>query len=303
MRHAAVQALDVGQSLTDTHTFTASDGTSTQLVTITINGAEDAPTLDNAIADQAATEDVAFSFTFASNTFGDLDVSDSFSFTATLSDGITPLPAWLSFVDNGDGTGTFSGTPSNPDVGSISVMVTADDGSSTVSDVFDITVNNANDPPVFGGINTGSVTEDVDPDVDTLLEVSGVLTIADPDAGESSFQAATIGGTYGSLTIDAAGNWSYAADNTQAAIQALDAGQSINDVLTVSAFDGTTHNVTITINGAEDAPVITATSTGTVAEDGTLTANGTLAITDVDTNDNPIDFPDEAIDPGRQRLW
>ena len=39
--HASVQALDVGESLTDSYTFTASDG-STQTVTVTINGAEDA---------------------------------------------------------------------------------------------------------------------------------------------------------------------------------------------------------------------------------------------------------------------
>ena len=39
--HAAVQALDVTETLNDTFTFTASDG-STQVVTITINGAEDA---------------------------------------------------------------------------------------------------------------------------------------------------------------------------------------------------------------------------------------------------------------------
>ena len=39
--HASVQALDVGESLTDTYTFAASDG-STQTVTVTINGAEDA---------------------------------------------------------------------------------------------------------------------------------------------------------------------------------------------------------------------------------------------------------------------
>jgi len=135
----------------------------------------------------------------------------------------------------------------------------------------------------------------VDPDLGTLLETSGTLTIVDPDPGESSFQAATIVGTYGSLTIDAAGGWSYAADNTRVAIQQLDAGESLSDILTVTTADGTTHNVNITINGTEDAPVIGGTTTGTVAEDSTLNANGTLTISDVDISDNPISFPDEAI--------
>ena len=77
-----------------------------------------------------------------------------------------------------------------------------------------------------------------------------MLTISDPDAGESSFQAGTVVGAYGSLTIDAAGNWSYAADNTQTVIQQLNTGESINDVLTVTTADGTTHSITVTTNGA-----------------------------------------------------
>jgi VCBS repeat-containing protein len=134
------------------------------------------------------------------------------------------------------------------------------------------------------------VTEDVDPDFDTLLETSGTLTIVDPDPGESSFQAATINGIYGDLTIDVAGNWAYSADNTQAAIQALGVGETLIDTLTVATFDGTTHDITITINGADDAPVIGGTSIGAVTEDGALTASDNLTITDVDTSDNPISF-------------
>ena len=76
-----------------------------------------------------------------------------------------------------------------------------------------------------------------------------MLTISDPDPTESSFQAETIVGAYGSLTIDAAGNWNYAADNTQAVIQQLNTGESISDVLTVTTADGTTHSITVTING------------------------------------------------------
>ncbi len=123
-----------------------------------------------------------------------------------------------------------------------------------VNDVFDLTVTNTNDPPVIGGVNSATLTEDVDPDLDNLLEANDALTISDPDVGESSFQPATIVGTYGSLTIDAAGNWSYEADNTQLAIQSLDTGESATDVLTVSTADGTTHDITITIDGAGGRP-------------------------------------------------
>ncbi len=247
----SIQQIDAGESVSDVLTVSTADGT-THDITITIDGAEDAPTLDNLIADQSTAEDAPFSFTVPANTFSDVDASDTLTYTATLSDD-SPLPARLSFDAL---TQTFSGTPTNADIGTISVKVTADDGTSTVNDVFDLTVTNTNDPPVIGGVNSATVTEDIDPDLDNLLEANDALTISDPDVGESSFQAATIVGTYGSLTIDAAGNWSYSADNTQLSIQQIDAGESVSDVLTVSTADGTTHDITITIDGAEDAPTL-----------------------------------------------
>jgi len=290
--HAAVQALDVGETLTDSYTFLASDGSS-QLVTVTINGAEDAPTLDNAIANQTATEDVAFNFTFAANTFGDVDTSDSLIYSATLADS-SPLPAWLNFDA---ATRIFSGTPANADVGPIDIRITADDGSSSVTDIFTLTVLNVDDAPLIGGVDTGAVTEDVGV-LGGIISTTGSLTITDPDAGESSFQPATVSGSYGDLTIDISGNWIYDADNNQAAIQSIDAGQSIIDTLTVSAFDGTTHDIVITINGAEDSAVIGGTAVGAVTEDSALVVSDTLMITDVDSNDNPISFNDVAATPG-----
>ncbi|NOQ88440.1 MAG: hypothetical protein GQ550_05895, partial [Gammaproteobacteria bacterium] len=110
----------------------------------------------------------------------------------------------------------------------------------------------ANNPAVITGANKGSVTEDIDPDGDNLLETGGKLNITDADAGEAAFIATTVYGNYGSLTIDAAGSWRYAADNNQAVIQNLDAGTSLSHTLTVSSLDGTTHPVTITIFGTDE---------------------------------------------------
>ena len=99
---------------------------------------------------------------------------------------------------------------------------------------------------------------------------------------------------YGTFTIDAAGVWFYTLDNSNAAVQALNIGGTLGDSFTVTSVDGTTQLVTITINGANDAAVITGTVTGTVAEaggvnnstPGTPTATGDLNATDVD---NPVD--------------
>ena len=59
---------------------------------------------------------------------------------------------------------------------------TATDGN---TQVITITINGTEDAPVIGGVSTGAVTEDIDPDLDALLEATGALTINDPDAGES----------------------------------------------------------------------------------------------------------------------
>ena len=50
--------------------------------------------------------------------------------------------------------------PPNAAVGKISVKVTASDGTATVSDTFDLTVNNVNDKPIFTSNAVTTATED-----------------------------------------------------------------------------------------------------------------------------------------------
>ena len=108
-----------------------------------------------------------------------------------------------------------------------------------------------NQAAVINGDDSGSVTKDLDPDGDELLEVGGKLDITDLDTGESAFISQTINGNFGQLTINAAGNWNYTANNSQPAIQNLTSGRNLQDHLTVSSLDGTTHIVTITIIGVD----------------------------------------------------
>ncbi|MFN6466383.1 MAG: DUF4347 domain-containing protein [Nostoc sp. DedVER02] len=94
------------------------------------------PTLQNAIADQAAEEDTAFSFTFDADTFSDVDTEDILTYTATLENDDS-LPTWLNFNPT---TNTFSGTPTNQDVGTLNIKVTATDTAEAIAtDVFTLT--------------------------------------------------------------------------------------------------------------------------------------------------------------------
>jgi Ca2+-binding RTX toxin-like protein len=127
-----------------TLTLMASDGEASaeESFTITVVNVNDAPTLDNAIGDQALTEDQAFSFTVPAGTFSDVD-SAALELWATLADG-SALPAWLSFDAV---NGVVSGTPTNGDVGGLQVRISASDGEYSASTVFSLNVANANDDP------------------------------------------------------------------------------------------------------------------------------------------------------------
>ena len=57
-------------------------------------------------------------------------------------------------------------------------------------------------------------------------------------------------------------------------VQALNVGDTLNDRFTVTTIDGTAQLVTVTINGANDAAVISGDTTGNVLEAGGV-ANGT----------------------------
>ena len=69
------------------------------------------------------------------------------------------------------------------------------------------------------------MTEDVSVDVNGDLVASGQLAITDDDAGEAFFNAATVPGPHGSLTIDADGAWTYEVDNDLPAVQSLGTGR------------------------------------------------------------------------------
>ena len=88
--------------------------------------------------------------------------------------------------------------------------------------------------------------------------------------------------------MTAAGVWTYTLDNTNAAVQALNVGQTLTDTFTVTTVDGTAQVVTVTINGTNDAAVITSApsdAVGSVVEDGNPVASGQLTASDPDLGD------------------
>ena len=161
----------------------------------------------------------------------------------------------------------------------LTYTITATDGSLNDTQTVTITITGTNDVPVIGGNSAGNVNED------GQLSTSGQLTISDVDSGQSSFQliaAGTAGANnHGTFAVAADGSWSYALNNADPAVQALAAGATLSDTITVTSLDGTaTQQIVVTITGTNDAPTAAGASAST---DEDVALNGTLpAATDID---------------------
>src|SRR5262249_57937527 len=218
-----VQALNVGDTLTDSFNYTVSDGsqTDTAVLTVTINGAGGAPVAVN-------------------------DTSASAGATAAIEKG-----------------GTSNGSPGQNATGNV-------------------------------------LTNDTDVD-NTLaqLSVSAIRTGATENAGTAGTVGAALTGAHGTLTLNANGTYTYVVNDSDPTVQALNVGDTLTDSFNYTVSDGSltdTAVLTLTINGADDAPVaVNATSANTCApspHDTLPICNGSPgqnATGNVLTNDTDVD--------------
>ncbi|CAH7030324.1 conserved hypothetical protein [Vibrio chagasii] len=290
-----VQRLAQGSTATDIITVHSADGTAHQ-VTITINGTNDSavitnntggspnsffvvgksPHLDQVIEDHKLTvsgklsisdidaKEGHFSNTDVAGTLGTLHLKDNGAWTYDL-DNTNPAVQAL-----GKGSATTD----------IMTIHSADGTPHQIT----IIINGTNDKAVIGGTSSGAVTEE------TQLQTSGALTITDVDTGEAHFSNTDVVGTLGTLHLKDNGAWTYDLDNTNPKVQALGKGATATDTITVHSADGTQHQVAVTINGTNDRPTISGTSSGAVIEQGLSTAGnpdatGSLIATDIDKSD------------------
>ncbi|CAK2275380.1 hypothetical protein VCRA2133O162_290010 [Vibrio crassostreae] len=270
-----VQALGKGATATDTITVHSADGTAHQ-VTITVNGTNDAAVIGGTNTG-AVTEESQL------HTSGTLTVTDVDTGEAHFSNtDIAGSLGTLHLTDSGSWTYDLDNT--NPTVQALGKGATATDtitvhSADGTAHQVTITVNGTNDAAVIGGTNTGAVTEE------SQLHTSGTLTVTDVDTGEAHFSNIDIAGSFGTLHLTDTGSWTYDLDNTNPTVQALGKGSTATDTITVHSADGTPHQVTITVNGTNDAAIIGGTNSGTVTEESQLKVSGTLTVTDVDTGE------------------
>lgn len=240
-----IDRLAEGEVLTVTFYYTAkmANGVlSTAKVTVEITGENDAP---------VATAETISAIEDGAVVTGEVDATDV-DHGAVLTYALAgDAPAGFSF--NSDGTYSFDAESYDhlpagvEDTFSVDYTVTDEHGASSTATI-SFTVTGVNDPAVIGGEAVGSVAED---NADNTA--SGQLTIDDADDGENLFDDGSYSGTYGTLVLGEDGFWTYSLDNDNGDVDALDDGDTLIDTITVQSVDGTTQDISITINGNTNA--------------------------------------------------
>ncbi|MBR1212046.1 VCBS domain-containing protein [Bradyrhizobium sp. JYMT SZCCT0180] len=145
------------------------------------------------------------------------------------------------------------------------------------------TIKGTNDAAAIGTPTNSQVTEDTGVS-GSNLKSTGTLSISDVDQGEASFktQVTSVGANLGTLTIAANGSYTYSVSNS--ATQYLGANDTKTETFTVTALDGTTKQISFTIQGKNDSAVIGTPTVRNTTDTGgsSLTATGMISVSDVD---------------------
>jgi len=261
-----------GESATDSFNYTVGDGnggSDTATVTVTISGVNDAPT-STAISDQTNADGDSVSLD-VSGKFSDVDASDTLSYSTS------GLPSGLS-IDSS--TGIISGTlgSSASQNSPYTVTVTADDGNGgSASESFDWTITN---PSPTASADSATTDEDSS----TTGNVLG--NDSDPDGDGLTVSSSDTSGTTGQATVNPDGSFTY---DPNGQFENLAQGEMATDSFsyTVQDADGATDSatVTITVNGANDAPTSTAISDQTDTEGNSVNLDVSGNFSDPDGSD------------------
>ena len=322
--NSAIQNLAVGQSKTDTFSYTINDGrggTSTTTLTITINGSNNEPvaTVDTASAVEAGGVANAALGTNASGNVltndTDVDVTGETKTVSALTGGTvgTALTGTYGTLTlNANGSYTYVVDETNATVQALRVTgqtvselfnyTMRDAGGLQSSSTLTVTIDGRNDAPVAsadiataieaGGLNNGTPGSTAIGNV--LTNDTDVDTVANGETKTVTTTGVTVG-TYGTLTLNANGSYTYVVDETNAQVQALRvSGQTVSEVFNYTMRDAggltSASTLTVTIDGRNDTPVANA-DVATAIEAGGLNNGtpGSTATGNVLTNDTDID--------------
>jgi gliding motility-associated-like protein len=246
-----------------TITLTVGDGTDTNAETfdITINAVSDPPTI-SAIANQSVDENEptsAIGFTIA-----DID-NNVATLTVSGTSNLTTLVPNANIVFGGTGANrTVTVTPAANQNGTATITVTVNDGTTSVTETFDVAVSSVNSAPTITSITNQTVNEDV-------ATAAITFTLADLDDPVASL---TVSGSSSAITLIPNANIVFGGSGANRTVTVTPAAnQSGTATITLTVGDGTATTTTtfdVTVAPVNDLPTITSIGNQTVNEDGTI---------------------------------
>ncbi|WP_315903710.1 retention module-containing protein [Pseudomonas citronellolis] len=265
-------SLPVGVSRDVTFTYQAKDDSGAlsdpQTITITVTGTNDAAVITGA--------QVSLNETNAPiSTGGQLTITDVDS-PATFIEQTNVAGQYGHFTLAADGTWSYTADSAYNELSvgqSLTDTFTVTSADGTTSSVT-VTIDGTNDAAVITGAQV-SINETNAP-----ISTGGQLTVTDVDSPATFIEQTNVAGQYGHFTLAADGTWSYTADS---AYNQLSVGQSLTDTFTVTSADGTTSSVSVTIDGTNDAAVITGAQVSINETNAPISTGGQLTVTDVDS--------------------
>ncbi|PBC01674.1 hypothetical protein CK220_25195 [Mesorhizobium sp. WSM3860] len=275
--NAAHQNLAQGESHTEIFTVTVTDdkgATTTQDVTITINGTNDGAVLSADVKNLTEGNTAAAISTSGTLTISDVDSPQTFVAQAGT------VGAYGTFAINAAGAWTYTASSAHDEFVAGTTytdtfnVVSADGTPTTVT----VNILGTNDAAVLSA-DVKNLTEG---DTAAAISTSGTLTISDVDSDPHFVAQAGTVGNYGTFAVNAAGAWTYTASSAH---NEFVAGQHYTESFDVVSADGTHTSVAIDILGTNDAAVLSSASVN-LTEGNTAAAistSGNLTISDVDS--------------------
>ncbi|MGM4918884.1 T1SS-143 repeat domain-containing protein [Tardiphaga sp. 813_E8_N1_3] len=282
--NAAFDALADGVQKTDVFKYVATDGNGgdvAQYLTVHLTGVNDTPVpvADDQNLTDTAVIDAGVVKTFAGSVLAnDHDAENDPLTVITIRPDAQSGPTYLNGATTvahgvyGDLTintdGTYTYTPNaNYDALGAGVSATdvfkygASDGNSAHGGFLTFHITGGNDPAVFTGTDTTSLTES-----NVAQSTGGTLVVNDVDGADTLVPQANAAGSnnYGVFNVNADGTWTYTMNSAHGEFVA---GQTYTDKLTVHSADGTAHDLTVNILGTDNnhAPdLVNGTYGGTV---------------------------------------
>jgi len=187
--------------------------------------------------------------------------------------------------------------------------VTDADGDQDTAEV-KITITGLNDAAIITGDIDGAVTEDGSDNNGGTPTATGQLSSSDTNNSAPFKPVEVKSTTYGEFSITSQGFWTYTLNNNDSEVNALNAEGLLTDSFTIYSDDNTEQIITIDINGANDAAVITFTKPDELIEDenlervysddasanvDSLVSGGTITIQDKDRGQSKLSSIDSQV--------